>query len=72
MPSRKWPDPHAGSMVRSPRSGSPSGSSGSSRTALRPNSSIAGSSVRSRMNSSTNSGGLQQGVHLAACSLSSW
>jgi hypothetical protein len=40
-PSRKWPDPQVGSIIR---------------TWSSPNVSIAGSSVRSRMNSSTNSG----------------
>ena len=40
-PSRKWPEPQVGSIIR---------------TSRKPNSRIAGVSVRSRMNSSTNSG----------------
>ena len=56
-PSRKWPEPQVGSI---------------SRTASRPNSSRAGVSVWSRMNSSTNSGVCNSAYFLRAASERSW
>ena len=52
MPSRKWPEPQAGSIVRT----------------LEAELATAGSRVRSRMNSSTNSGVCSSAYVLRACS----